>query len=394
MTSQDVTNYDSEIKKLMNENRTDVFFILYDGFLTNHMSHGIRALQMLGAPLPQVKNFVERYKNKLESGEFHKNKELKEDPEGLSPDELIGARKSFYFLYDHYTKLLNDKYSKRLDDLVRGEFPRLSRGIIAVHCLIHLGYGMDSGLAWFVCEGLAYLHYYYVPLSLSASCPDLQRFGHGNKDILAVLDQLREDGELITYMNEAAKQIKPDIGDFQKKTRVLCNNKGDVMVGYVNKVKFPCNLNQAEISLEDIPSILNWLINSAIIVYAIAETPNSFFLLHGVTSSWSLKNVLGCLDDIRIILDAIRTHMCTLFVTYMVQGCPLLQRELISNNPAKGHDWSDIRERAVDIEMNGDEHIYKLVQVCRRMTEESTDETMTDVYKLAAYLCISNPLHF
>jgi len=162
---------------------------------------------MCYVPLLNVKDFVERYKKRPKSAEFHKNRELKKDSAGLSPDELN----------DDYTKLLNDKFSKRPDDLVLGSqeglldqrYPIWYISVMALTRVLLRSSAKDS----------------FISTITTSHC-----FSHGNKDILDVLDEPRKDGELIAYMNEATKPIKPNIGDFQKKTKVLCKNEGDAQM--------------------------------------------------------------------------------------------------------------------------------------------------------------------
>ena len=366
--------------------------------MSNHISLGLRALQKLGAPISRAEKFITWHGEKLEAEEYHRAREAKDEPITTTPDNLIGARKSYYKLYDHYTKLLHEKYSDSLSSLVASEFPKLACGMVgsAVHGMIHLGYGYDSKIPWFVCEGLAYLHYSNVPLNISPEGPDLRMLGCGDTDILDVVDELRNDQALIAYMNETIKLdkwSKRTTSDFQRKAGVLFTDRANDLARYAHKVKFPDHL-RGEFNMAKVPALSKWLVDCAVIVYAIADRPNDFFLIHGVTCAWSVKNIVHLLTEVDQVLDTVRSYLCTLFAAYLAQSSPPLQRGLITNNPGSSYQWDDIVERAIQHDQLEEEHIYKLVQVCKEMSEENEDKGMDSLYRLAAYTCVTNPLVF
>jgi len=47
-----------DLQSLLLENSTRKYYIEYNGFLSNHMSHGIIALYRLGATTEQIQRFV------------------------------------------------------------------------------------------------------------------------------------------------------------------------------------------------------------------------------------------------------------------------------------------------------------------------------------------------
>jgi hypothetical protein len=240
------------------------------------------------------------------------------------------------------------------------------------------------------------MHYSNVPLNLSRDAPALRTLGRGNTDILDVIEQLRNDHNLIAYMHEAIKQekwVNKKTSYFQKRSSVLVTERADDLARYVHKVKFPEHLS-GNFTLTNVPALSKWLVDCAIIVYAIAERPNDFFLIHGVTCGWAVKNILPLITEVEQVLDTVRSYMCTLLTAYLAQDSPPLQRNLLIHNPGSTYQWQDLIQRAIQHSQLGEEHIYKLVQVCKEMSEENDDKAMDSLYKLAAFTCLTNPLAF
>ena len=48
----------SDLQSLLSDNSTRKYYIEYDGFMSNHISHGIIALYRLGATIEQIQRFV------------------------------------------------------------------------------------------------------------------------------------------------------------------------------------------------------------------------------------------------------------------------------------------------------------------------------------------------
>jgi len=48
----------SDLQSLLLQNNTRKYYIEYNGFMSNHISHGIIALYRLGATVDQIQRFV------------------------------------------------------------------------------------------------------------------------------------------------------------------------------------------------------------------------------------------------------------------------------------------------------------------------------------------------
>ena len=390
-TMEEKTDY-TNFNQLMEDNTTRRFHIEYQDYLTNHMSHGLHALRVLQAPPDTVKRFVLHQYTKLEDAGLHRDRE--DAGPQLSVAELLGAQHSFYKLYAHYEDLLKDKFQGSTRPLVTSEFATLSPGLMgaALHGLIHLGYGLASGQPWFVCEGLAYLHQHYLPLGPAGEAPKLDCFGAGELSLLEVVKQLRCDDALIRFMHDSQKE-RLGGGEFSRKVHALFKYKPDILLRYVHRIKTPETLRAGTFTLSDVPELRKWLIDSAVVVYALAETPNDFFLLHGVTAAWGLGNILPILKDADQVLDVVRTFLCALCAVYLAQGSPPLQTELLSSTEGASYAWADLVYTAMELD-HGDEHTYKLMQVCKGMSEANTDPTMDRLYKIAVKLSLDNDFIF
>ena len=87
----------STTPSVLNVNTTDKYFIEYGGFLANHLSHGIIALQRLGATSERIERFVKWYTPKLVDQNADK-------ADARDVDALRGERVAFYKILDHITK--------------------------------------------------------------------------------------------------------------------------------------------------------------------------------------------------------------------------------------------------------------------------------------------------
>ncbi len=57
---------------------------------------------------------------------------------------------------------------------------------------------------------------------------------------------------------------------------------------YVDSIKVPDGI----LDPLDVDALGSWIVDMAFLVYLCFETKNDFFILHGVTSAWSLKQVV------------------------------------------------------------------------------------------------------
>jgi len=102
--------------------------------------------------------------------------------------------------------------------------------------------------------------------------------------------------------------------------------------------------------------------------------------------------VLPLLTDYRDVISAVRSFLCTLFTVYVAQGTLPLQLDRLSE-PAERSLPSVVQE-VMNGSMEKDEHIFKLIQVCSDMYQETSDPALRNIYSWAASTALNNPLSF
>ncbi|OWF52362.1 uncharacterized protein LOC110447847 [Mizuhopecten yessoensis] len=395
-----VTTSGSWLNEILEDQSTQKYYIENKTFRSNHIAHGIIAIDRLGGGQDRVKRFIDDYGNQgnLEPPNHPLHSDESTDAEPATDDELhklLGQRKLYYKIRNRFN-MKQQEYGS-MEEMLREEFPRLSRGLVcsAIHGLIHTGYGYSAKSLTTVTEGLAYLHHSYKPLMFDEMNPDndISNFGKGETDILAVLAELKDDEQLRKSMRDGVKKLSQsdwDSGQFQYAVAALMG-MGDVLMKYAYKIKVPVISNcEDEASLA--VAVSDWLVDQAIAVYALSEQPNNFFLVHGVTSAWSLRQIITVLKPPDAI-DTLRTFTCVLLAAYLSQECPALtNKPKITRSAVTTSDWQDIVNKTLSRDC--DEHIFKLVQVCRDMWHQENGSDKADLYLHAAQQCVDNDLSF
>ena len=132
------------------------------------------------------------------------------------------------------------------------------------------------------------------------------------------------------------------------------------------------------------------MVDSAILVYGMSERINDFFLLHGVTGAWGLAQFLPVLKNKEEALTTISHFLATLIAAYIAELCPALEESNLSQVPTEG--WLRIKEKNLQLEF--DEHIYKIVHICEERCKENQDERMRELYLRTAQLATDCPMMF
>ena len=372
------------LQQLLNETNTDNYFIEYMQFRSNHVAHGLIALHRLGATDSRLRDFVDWYKDRMEAP-------VHDEPSNDDIENLKGKRVSYYRLLQHFTNLLNDKY-KNIDELIKAEFPKyiLGIGCSAVHCLIHLGYGYSIRNERTVCEAVAYLHHSYLPLAHKKPLPSAHKFGGGSQGLLDLLNSLHKNkGFHDTMIADVKKEpwCSQTQGFFQRRVTYLITRHGDWLVTLLHDLKLDVpKTDSGEIDIKELGKLVA---DAAITVFAMADPANDFFLLHGVTGSWSMLQVLPLLNNTQA-LELIEVFFIVLMAVYVTQDCPELSVTLKEPGKVEPEQWDDVIKRTMAAE--ADEHIYKLVQVMYDMWK--LNPRMGSRYLQASEIALTHPLHF
>ena len=327
-----------------------------------------------------------RYKVKLEPASDHGEDTV---PPDTNVNSLLGARRGFYHLLDHY-KQERSRFGST-NTLLRETWPRLAPGMVcaALHGLIQTGYNLNAGDDEGVCEGIAYTHYSYQPLVYDKEAPENQvtKFGKGTRSALSVLEEVRNDNEMCEKMLADAEvfraaTIERGLGTGQNRMVSMVGKQGDRLMGLVNQLHMPD-------FKEDPSKVLgDYLVQAALTVYHGSDRRNDFLLLHGVTGAWSLRNIMPHLSR-EDIIDSARIFLCCLLGTYKTQDNPEL-KHTVSPCDITDQTWQEIIDKALAHDF--DEHIFKLVQVCHDMWLEDRASRHGDLYVASARVAVDYPI--
>jgi hypothetical protein len=110
--------------------------------------------------------------------------------------------------------------------------------------------------------------------------------------------------------------------------------------------------------------LMNWIVDHSIVLYQMAENRNDFFLLHGITASWALANIIPLLKSTEDKLDVLQKFLCILLAVYIAKDRPKLNPAYLESPDVSSLTWEDIIARTLKMPMGTDEHEYKVVHVC------------------------------
>ncbi|ELU04939.1 hypothetical protein CAPTEDRAFT_218654 [Capitella teleta] len=166
-------------------------------------------------------------------------------------------------------------------------------------------------------------------------------------------------------------------GKFTPRMSALLGYQGDRLVDFAKRVKLPEG--------GGVDALSAWVVDCAITLYVTAERQNGFFFLHGATSAWSLRQIILLINDEAASLVALRVFLCVVMALYTTLERPALILDYA--NVANECSWEQLIEKAISVE--GDEHVYKLVQVCWEMYKLQPHKE--SLYKQAANCVLNLP---
>lgn len=251
-----------------------------------------------------------------------------------------------------------------------------------------------------VCEGLAYMHYSYLPIKLSTAAATRfteEEIGRGPCHVLDAVAKVREDVKLRDFMKMKAHSeefLNMYMGDFSRKAASLFKFRGDDVLDFSLGVQIPAvhQIEQQDVEFQ-CRALLRWLLETAVAVYALADV-DDFFLLHGVTAAWSLLQVapVAVGHSKRLTQELAKTFLCALVTTYIAQDCPHLSTERLKLLSYKEEAWTMVIEAALADDK--DEHVYKLVQVCHELANDTDDQNVKKLCLIAGIRAVNETFVF
>ena len=255
----------------------------------------------------------------------------------------------------------------------------------ALHGLIQTGYHLAVNDDKGVCEGIAYTHYSYKPVVYNPDAPEnlLANFGKGTRSVVSVIEEIRTDSSMREKMLADAEEFRAlpvrGIGLAQSRLVSVCAKQGDRMISLINQLAIPDFKSNPARVLGDL------LVHTAMTAYQASARRNDFFLLHGVTGAWSLRNVFKCNLSEEDLVKSTRYFLCCLLATYMCQDTPKLEHT-VGEYDVNDQTWQAVIDKALASDF--DEHIFKLVQVCHDMWKEDPTGPNGNLYMACAHVAV------
>ncbi|CAI5712549.1 unnamed protein product [Hyaloperonospora brassicae] len=364
----------------------------YNGYLSNHLLHGVVALFDLGGSEEKIDAFTRSYATKLETT-AGPNDGAGSPSDACSPlahdrkltwahaRELLGKRQSFDGLLSLYAA---DVHESGIDGAVKKHLPNLVGGLAGalLHSIIQLGYAYHIGGDRLVAEGLTYMHFAYLsfdePLHVNGEeRPATKTLSRGEAVHLV---QVLNGNEMLLGEMRRKLQTKPlvdlETSGLQKR---LSTMSGDPERGSAAAFRMIWEtINSYDLS--NMGGVL--ALDLAFWLYAMVEH-NDFVILHAVTSARALQQVEHLLDPkdrqrawkvwLHVALSAFVTND-----SKDVRSSDVCEQQLSEPAP-----WQHIVAKTLALADEGLlerdlVHVYKLVQVARSHAQRMESAFLTN----------------
>ena len=345
----------SHLLELHKKNREN-YGIEFDGYKTNHMTSSLVSLKKLGASDERLTEFFDFHAKELE-----KPRKIQSQKITKKNWKNFLSNKEFYRNYLEF--FTNELKEKGLKKVLNFYFPYLYKGTIgsATHGTINLGYSLaleeEGRDLENIAEGLSYLVVSFLDVG------EIKSENSTNKlsDIPNLLKELSNDQNLIGIFHSR----NFDSMKFMDKIRYLINEKIEFFFKY--------DLNLSNETLED---SIDLMTNLTFEIYGKSEKLD-FFLLHGCTGWFGMKNILKFIDDEKLIKKSIEVWWRVLLLTYVSRNSPMLSFNYEENSNLS---WNEITQLAIN---TNDAHILKLINVLYEYHLENNkdDEYLKNVAK-------------
>ncbi|KAL6063408.1 hypothetical protein QOT17_011559 [Balamuthia mandrillaris] len=373
MWSETTAREDGERKRTLSRllalNR-ESYHIEYHGYLSNHMSHGLVALYKLGAPKARLEEFFEMYAQKLDpsipSTSFvHQN----------NWRDCVGHKK----YYTDFIEFFYDQIKQKGSNAVINEYvPFLLKGLIgsAFHGLIQLGYALEAAddiddedaNDHNIAEGIAYIAYCFKSCGQVQLNAQTGQSSSRRSNPFMLLTELQSD----PMFDDLFSKEEASLG-FQSRVRRITQESYQQ---YLRKydLELPAALTDESETAEE--ELLQLFSTTVLKVFA-SEGCQQFFLLHLVTAMRALKRVVQQLkqhqDKLLAFLYFWRACVCA----YIAVDRPTVAdvsdtgAEYVGQLDAEEDEeeqWAELIQKVIQ---SDDEHLIKLVFVCKTESEET-----------------------
>jgi len=374
----------SVARKLGSVYSTKQWFIEYNGNLSNHLAHGVIALEHLGASDDRIQEFVQVYeqRTKLRPAE----NVLQEADQRLNIKQfergLVGARRNFYGLQEFYAQAFAENGR---DQVIREYLPQTLRGMSGalLHNMIHLGYGYRSQAEHIVLEGMAYMHHSCLPLaksideftertissSLSSSQAPTASFDEFVDSFITSMNRMRSEGKITDLLQTRCHEADDWSNSRpQNQLRLISLHGIELLDDLTRDIPLTPSISWY------VDLLIKVLVETTYVRETGKDAQYDFVLLHGATCSWALH-------QLEHLVDARYAQYClanTLFAVLAIQGIPHLEFCEIHQTHAP---WEELLPALVARDL--DEHAYKLGAVAHERFLSCDANCPGELYKQA-----------
>ena len=138
-------------------------------------------------------------------------------------------------------------------------------------------------------------------------------------------------------------------------------------------------------------SLINWIMDNVITLYTMSENRNDFFLLHGITSSWALSQILTAIKSEETKLEILQTYLCVILSVYISKDRANLNPEYLGSSEEPEMSWDDLMAKVLSMPITTEEHRYKLVHVCYESFLRNPEKSA--LYMKAAFTTLGFHFH-
>ena len=236
-----------------------------------------------------------------------------------------------------------------VDKTIQEYVPSLLQGIVgaAFHTVIHLGYGLSfrdhphSEIA--IAEGLAYLTYRYLELP-EISEVELKEKPSQLLDGLAIAQNIRNNSKLCKVFRE---EPNTSLG-YNDSAIYMAKHHAEDLKHYTNSWKYLHNIPESPEELKiHLEAAAHELVDLVLRMF-LFTTPmaEDFFLLHGVTASFAILQILGVLTDPEVQMRLLQFAFTGIMTNYVINCCPDI-RERQFEVPDHLDSWEKIIEQVI-----------------------------------------------
>jgi len=314
----------------------NLFHMEKGGYLSNHMSHGLIALGNLGASEERLNNFGAIYRSqrvyghKLEQAQDY-DKSTIESLEQLL--ELRGKYKNFLGIAEYFKQEV-DSGSITAKGLVQKYLPYVVEGMSGrlLHPMITLGYALNAEDDDLIIDGLTYMVYGYLTTGAHPKI-DLDNMKSESQsdsdfkpeDIVRLIEKVKNENRFKAVADEWESKLPYSLepAAIQRRTAALAERTTDFIDQYMepllkNKFLISAFIQDRDQGTTNYKEVISRIFDGLLWVYNDTSEFygwSNFVLLHGVTSCWSLAQILPVLTP-ELQLEAVLHYLRAMIVSY------------------------------------------------------------------------------